>query len=166
MLWFSSSDSFFLNVTCKFNSSMVDAKVASYTRVQAKNSTAMQTALVNSGPLAVQLSILSNTTGNWLGTERLHILMLRGSYQPMLYRGICLLCCSCLKLGPISFILKIYLEFLPQYHFMYDCTLIYFVLFMLELHKVVFKFHGYRLLWQRFFFLIYGLWFLGNYCTQ
>lgn len=63
MLRFSSSNSFFLNAqkgTCKFNSSMVGAKVASYTKVQVKNATAMQTALVNYGPLAVAIGVINS----------------------------------------------------------------------------------------------------------
>ena len=43
--------------TCKFNTSMVGAKVSGYTTIQAKNATAMQTAMQTYGPVAVAQAV-------------------------------------------------------------------------------------------------------------
>jgi hypothetical protein len=54
---------FFLKMqrgTCKFNSSMVGAKVSGYTKIQAKNVTAMQTAIQSYGPIAVAITVINS----------------------------------------------------------------------------------------------------------
>ena len=46
--------------TCKFNTSMVGAKVSGYTAIQAKNATAKQTAMQTYGPVAVAITVINS----------------------------------------------------------------------------------------------------------
>jgi hypothetical protein len=50
----------FQNATCKFNSTMIGAKIASYGDLPALNATNMQAVLQSKGPLAVAITVVDS----------------------------------------------------------------------------------------------------------
>jgi cathepsin K len=50
----------FQNETCKFNSTMIGAKISSYGNLPALNATNMQAVLVSKGPLAVAITVVNS----------------------------------------------------------------------------------------------------------